>query len=135
ETPPSDLRSWQIPRRLYGRHVLGWLPTENVCRDICQRDCPLPDHEDGEIDDMQFHLRFLGEMLGLFIAKKHHLPCRGSEMVFTGRGDRTLDWAVVVADNRGLAVWPRSLPQPETVDKIKEYLRIEEEPRWYQSFD
>ncbi|KAL1744243.1 hypothetical protein HDZ31DRAFT_24962, partial [Schizophyllum fasciatum] len=127
------VRSWQIRSARYGHYILGWLATEAVCRDVCGRraTCPTRLHtKRNPPDDMEYHLTCVRRDIGPHLAWRHRLACRGGRVVFVDRSEAAAEWAIVVADNEGIASDQYDLPSPEVVDKIKKYLRTEEEPRW-----
>ncbi|KAL1741607.1 hypothetical protein HDZ31DRAFT_45059 [Schizophyllum fasciatum] len=135
--PAKDVRSWQIPRGLCGHHVLGWLATKELCESLCRRKCPVQSHkENGDPpDNFDFHIRMVQQRIGTRVHHKFKLDCRGSCPVFIDDTQTKFKWAIVVSDNMGETMEQRRLPSPEVVDRIKEFLGIEEEPRWWQCFD
>ncbi|KAL1750544.1 hypothetical protein FB107DRAFT_174838, partial [Schizophyllum commune] len=101
--------------------VLGWLATDELCRDYCRRTCHTPFHkENGDPqDDMEQHLSFLKRTLGGYLVQKYDLHCRGGAVVFADRTLMKVQWAIVMSDNEGETPEQRRLPSPEVVDMIK----------------
>ncbi|KAI5886544.1 uncharacterized protein SCHCODRAFT_02641967 [Schizophyllum commune H4-8] len=135
--PQPLLRSWQTQRLRSGHWVLGWLATDELCRDYCRRACHTPFHkENGDPpDDMDGHISFLRRTLGNHFVLKYDLDCRGGRVVFADRTLMKVKWAIMVSDNEGETPEQRRLPSPRVVDMIKKELGTEEEPKWYKCID
>ncbi|KAL1750540.1 hypothetical protein FB107DRAFT_223740 [Schizophyllum commune] len=121
------------PRRFFGRYILGWLATDDLCRGVCSRGCTTPFHkENGELstdESMDAHIRFLRQDVGAFIVDKFDLDCVGKRVVYVDRAHTGVSWAIVVSDSGGENPEERRIPSPEVVDQIKRYLVTDAEPR------
>ncbi|KAI4524409.1 hypothetical protein GGG16DRAFT_104218 [Schizophyllum commune] len=133
ESSPSP-RSWQNLRPPRTSHVFGFLLTDEVAQKYCDRHCP-PLNED-EMRSHNGHISYLQtDGIQAELGEKYNLRNFLSVLVYKDRKRMTMDFALVLADNKGIDDDQRVPPPPEVVALIADELGLEgaeREPRWYK---
>ena len=92
-------------------------------------------HRFGDTDDEDVLLSYISRSMGPLFTGCYRLwrrTCVHFVKYYTGPRRHESDWCLTFADN--FSPDTATLPPREIIDKMKENLRIEQEPQWYRFY-